>query len=330
MQCTQAQASRTCGLHLAQPLPQLLPVCTGLNPVVWTCGHARRRGQVAAGAGAAERPLLAPSGPHLWGHAARERAQGEAFVPAGCVLDACVSISAPCGRCTAFDVGQLPGLPACLLTHLAPTCLSHSLDHACICHITWPTRRPCARVCSCRPPACLGCVLQPGVQQADALHPCAARAQGMCQGVPLEIIDTPGLRAAAGDAAANAQVLQHIRRCAWACGGQCAGAAAHTQVLQHIRRCCSTYAGAHGHAAANAQVLQHIRRCAWALPGCVGRQAGCAALHEPALSSCVDGTLSAPQPGLFAKGWGSRSRITGLAFPSHAKEHHAQALRSLP
>jgi len=41
--------------------------------------------------------------------------------------------------------------------------------------------------------------------------------QGTCQGVRLEIIDTPGLRAAAGDAATNAQVLQQIRRCVCVC-----------------------------------------------------------------------------------------------------------------
>eukprot|EP00967_Tisochrysis_lutea_P076297 scaffold103184_cov19-Tisochrysis_lutea.AAC.2 len=38
--------------------------------------------------------------------------------------------------------------------------------------------------------------------------------EGTCQGVKLEIIDTPGLRAAAGDSAANARVLRQIRRCA--------------------------------------------------------------------------------------------------------------------
>jgi len=36
--------------------------------------------------------------------------------------------------------------------------------------------------------------------------------KGTCQGVKLEIIDTPGLRAAAGDSAANARVLRQIRR----------------------------------------------------------------------------------------------------------------------
>jgi hypothetical protein len=40
-----------------------------------------------------------------------------------------------------------------------------------------------------------------------------ALLQGACQGVHLQVIDTPGLYAAAGDSVANTRVLKQIRRC---------------------------------------------------------------------------------------------------------------------